>query len=536
MDTPPVQRWWLPHDPADKLGWGAVTVIAGGLLYALARFWGANPGHADRLLILIGAGYAAHNLAGSGWGRVASRPVGLLGLPLVLAALAVVPTAAYLLGRLGPRAITLWGLAGGLLFAAAGLVLTRFGVGRLRAAAFPLVFPLFALPIPSMVLDPLQNRLQEVATRLAVPTLRFIGEPAVREGTGFIIELPGGRLGVEEACSGVRSLTALTAIAAFVAFLRGFGPIRGVVLVGLTVPLVVLVNTGRVVASGLIQEHVGQKYMTGDWHEALGFACVLVGLGLILLTAEALGKAVPADPPAEPMPPPRPGVAGLLATVLAVVAAVGGLGLGAKAGLTVAATRESADLTGLSLTLGGWTGTVQPVPDVVTDKLAPDQVAYRVFTSKLGQEAHVWVMYWASGSAMKGLHQPEICWGGRGFAAVETWDEPAADGRLSVRTRFFRQPGGPERQTVAAWSQEGRRVLPEDEERDRGQVGGPLGTVGRLLTDYLTSDGDATGGRLTVVVALPGAGPQVRRDAADLTRRLADDLYRVCPWATPTGP
>ena len=116
--------------------------------------------------------------------------------------------------------------------------------GRLRAAAFPLLFPLFALPVPTAVLSPVQEKLQGVTTSLAVPVLRLLGEPAERGG--FVITLPGGRLGVEEACSGVRTLTALTAIAAFVAFLRGFGPGRGVALVLLAVPLVVAVNAGRV--------------------------------------------------------------------------------------------------------------------------------------------------------------------------------------------------------------------------------------------------------------------------------------------------
>ncbi len=537
MDTPPVRRrWWLPDHPADKLAWAAVAVAAGGLLYALGRFWGANPGHADRLLILLGAGYAAHTLAVAGWGRVASRPLGPLGLVVVAVAVAVVPSGAYLLGRAGPRALTLWWLAGGVLAAAVGLVLTRFGTGRLRAAAFPLLFALLALPIPTVVLAPLQDKLQGVTTSLAVPALRLLGEPAEREG--FVITLPNGRLGVEEACSGVRSLTALTAIAAFVAFLRGFGPGRGVALVLLAVPLVVAVNAGRVVASGLIQEHVGQEYMTGDWHEALGFAAVLAGLGLILVAAEGLGKSAVAAPPGEPLPPPRPGVAGLLAAGLLAAAAVGGVGLGAKAGLAVAATRESAALETLSPTLGDWTGADQPVPAVVTEMLSPDRTAYRVFTSKFGQEAHVWVMYWASGSAIKGLHQPEICWGGRGFVAADTWDEsitPAAGGALTARVRDFRQ--GRQRQTVAAWTQEGRRVLGEVEERERESAGGPLSVAGRRwVADYLGAADAEAGGRLTVVVALTGAGPQVRRDAADLVRRLADDLYRVCPWAVPAGP
>jgi EpsI family protein len=522
--------WWKPTYPADLAGWAAVAAGAGGLAFALARFWGANPGHADRLLVLLGAGYAAHSKALAGWGRVPSWPAAWAGLPLLLAGAVALPAGALLLGRAGPRALTLWWLAAAVLLLAAGFVLVRFGFARLRAAAFPLLFPLFALPVPDLVLSPLQTRLQEITTRLAVPALRAVGEDAVREGAGFVIALPGGRLGVEEACSGVRSLTALTAIAAFVAFLKGYGPVRGVGLVLLAVPLVVAVNALRVVASGLIQEHIGQQYVVGHWHEGLGFATVLVGLVLILLTAEGMGKAAPADPPADPVPPPRPGAAGVLAAGLLVLGAVAAVAAGGRAVAAVAATGQTAALDTLSPELGGWKAADKAIPPEVTEMLGPDRVSYRVFTSKLGQEAHVWVLYWASGSAIKGLHQPDICWGGRGFKPSDKWDEPLAlaGGPLAVHAREFRQDRV--RQTVLYWTQEGDRFLPDAEERERAIA--PLSAAGwRWVGEYLGTAEAVPGGRLTVVVALPAAGPQARRDAADLTRRLADDLYRVCPWA-----
>ncbi len=534
MDRPPA--WWKPAHRADVVGWAAVAVGAGGLAFALARFWGANPGHADRLLILLGAGYAAHSKARGGWAGVVARPAGWAGLPLVLMGSLLLPAGAFLLGRAGPRPLTLWWLAAAVLLTASGFILVRFGFARLRAAAFPLLFPLFALPVPTVVLGPLQDKLQGVTTSLAVPLLKAAGEEAEQEG--FVITLPGGRLRVEEACSGVRSLTALTAIAGFVAFLRGFGPVRGGALVLLAVPLVVAVNVLRVVASGLIQEHVGQDYMTGNWHEALGFAAVLVGLVLVLLAAEGLGKAAPADPPADPLPPPRPGWGGLVAAGLLAVGAVATAGAGVKAAAAVAATGQTAAVENLSPELGVWKGADQPVPPEVADMLGPDRVSYRVFTSKLGQEAHVWVMYWASGSAIKGFHQPDICWGGRGFVAADKWDEPlplAAGGTLAVHARDFRNDRR-HRQTVLYWTQEGNRFLPDTEERDRELASGPFSAAGRRwVAEYLGAADGAPGGRLTVVVALPAAGPQARRDAADLTRRLADDLFRVCPWAVPAG-
>ena len=133
---------------------------------------------------------------------------------------------------------------------------------------------------------PLQFWLQSATTSAATFVLPMLGVAVERNG--FVLSLPNGDLGVAEACSGVRSVTALTAIAAFVAWWRGFGFIRGAALVVLSVPVIAGVNAVRVVVSGLLQEHVGSEYVRGNWHEALGVAMVLFGLGLIVALAHLM--------------------------------------------------------------------------------------------------------------------------------------------------------------------------------------------------------------------------------------------------------
>src|SRR5262249_51270944 len=136
-------------------------------------------------------------------------------------------------------------------------------------------------------------------------------------------------------CSGVRSVTALTAIAAFVAWWRGFGFVRGVILVVLSVPVIAGVNAIRVIISGLLQEHVGQEYVRDQWHEALGVAMVLLGLALIVGLAGLLarrnltpqppspaGKGEQSAEPSSPSSLPGKGAGGLSSSVLLALAAV----------------------------------------------------------------------------------------------------------------------------------------------------------------------------------------------------------------------
>jgi EpsI family protein len=538
----------LPRATADRVAWGCVA--AGGLavVAALARYWGANPGHADRFLVLAGAAYAAYALA-PGWAAEPVRPRPLVGLPLVLAGVAAFPVGYYLFVQIGPRPLVLWWLAAAVLAAAAGLTLARLGVARLRAAAFPLLFTLFALPIPLRVLVPLQDVLQEVTTSLAGAGLSGLGYDVHREE--YVLALPGGKLRVEEACSGVRSVTALTAIAAFVAFLRGFGPARGALLVLLAIPVVAAVNVLRVILSGLIQEGIGPEYIRGDWHEGLGFAMVLLGLALILGLARLVGgrsgleervievdEKAKSDPSVTPSPPhpltPSPPRGGWLAATLLLLGAAGGVAMGLLGRATEEATVADAPLDRVGTSLGGWEGRDQPVPGVVTDLLAPDRALHRWYVNNVGREATVWAFYWGAGSAIVGYHHPDVCWRSKGYEAAEKWVElvPVPGGSVPVTAREFRQ--GHERMVVLYWTQEGRRVWTDTDERAAESDMLSSSWHGhKWVGDLLGARTEAPGPRLTVVVVVPDAGESARREAAVLTGLIAGEVYRVCPWAAP---
>jgi exosortase len=528
---PPGWRRLIPDGTADRLSWAAVAVGAGLLVAALARFWGANPGYADRLLVLLGAGYAAYTVAPA-WANLPVRPLTLLGpLILLVGAVALLP-GFYLLTRVGPRSLLLWWIAGGLIVTAGGLALARVGWPRLRVGLFALLFPLFALPIPNRVLLPLQDYLQRVTTAAAERVLGGAGYAVQRDG--IMLTLPGGTLLIEEGCSGVRSVTALTAIAAFVAFWNGFGPVRGVLLVVLSVPVVAAANVLRVVLSGFIQESFGTDYVKGEWHEALGFGTVLVGLALVLLVAKLLGPPGEAvavnEPPAEPGRRSR----GWAAAGLLTLMAAGWVGVSAAGAAMVERSAQTAPLDRLPLAVGKWTGEDQPIPTSVTDKLTPDRMVYRVYENNIGRQAHAWVMFWAAGSAIKGYHHPDVCWGTRGFEATAKWTEriPAGDGQVPAFAREFAHDG--RRQVVVYWTQEGPRVWSEEDERAAQHDVLTSSNVGHLWSlDMFGLRAGHDDPRLVVVVVIPDGGTAARRDAAELSKLLAAELYTLCPWAKP---
>lgn len=509
----------------------AIALGAVAVSFALARFWGANPDHLDRLLILIGASYAAWHLAQSP-PVLPSAPTRLGYVPLFAGA-AAFPVGWFLLAQVGPKPVVLWWLTGAWLLAVAGAGLVRCGWPRLRHFAFPLAFTLFALPVPNRVFVPLQFGLQSATTSAAAWVLPVLGTPVERNG--FVLSLPSGDLGVAEACSGVRSITALTAIAAFVAWWSAFAPLRGTVLVLLSIPIIAAVNAVRVVVSGLLQEHAGPEYVRGNSHEGLGIGMIVLGLGLIvglagLLRRKSVSDTGGAPVVLEPVPPAR----GFVATVLLACSAFATvaaqlLGMGAEREIVAAAPLEQ-----IPMKLGRWSGADIPVPPDVAEMLTPDAVLRRVYRD-FGYEIHAWAIFWSSNNMVKGYHHPDVCWPNRGFRLAHRSVESLpveGGGTLPVTAREFAR--GTERQLIVYWTQEGRRVWSEDDERRVQATGDSHDWLGDRL---FNREPPAATGRIVVLLATPvwGDGTAIRSQTLDFAAKFANEVHRACPWAAPRG-
>ena len=504
----------------------------------MIRFWALNPEYVDRFLILGVAAWMGWQ-ARSELGALTPRPAraGYVGLFLGVAAF---PVGWFLQAQVGPKPVVLWWLAVAWLSAVVGVVLVTGGWSHLRRLAFPLGFLLFALPIPNRALVPLQYALQSATTTAAEAALPLLGVSVERHG--FVLSLPNGDLGVAEACSGVRSVTALTAVAAFVAWWRGFGFVRGALLVMLSMPVIASVNAVRVIASGLLQEHAGAEFVRGVWHRALGVAMVLLGLGLIVALAHLLGGVMHSLMRAESEGPaqshsPTTAHAPLLGRVLltsGLMATIVGqfLGSGAEHELVAAAPIEQ-----IPIRLGRWKGADVPVPDEVREMLTADSIVHREYRD-FGYEVVVWVIYWSSRNMVKGYHHPDVCWHNRGFRQDSRDLVPiaAGGGSVPVTVREFSRDSASRsnRQLILYWTQEGRRVWTEQDERRVQAAGDSHDWLGERL---FHREPVAATGRLVVLIGTPlwDDGKAIRAQTLDFAARMAEEVYRTCPWAAPPG-
>src|SRR5438132_13258606 len=78
------------------------------------------------------------------------------------------------------------------------------GKAWLRHFAFPVLFVLVAVPWISPIEMPIIQGLMRIIASVATETANLLGIPAQVQGN--LIRIPGGLVGVNEACSGVRSL------------------------------------------------------------------------------------------------------------------------------------------------------------------------------------------------------------------------------------------------------------------------------------------------------------------------------------------
>ena len=116
--------------------------------------------------------------------------------------------------------------------------------------------------------------------------------------SGNVLQLPGRTLFVTEACSGLRSLTALLALGVLIAGLWLRLPVLRVLLVLLAIPIAVLLNGVRVFLTGFLVHFVdprmgdGFMHMTEGWVMFVIAFALLGGIAWLLIQAERLWKVV----------------------------------------------------------------------------------------------------------------------------------------------------------------------------------------------------------------------------------------------------
>jgi exosortase C (VPDSG-CTERM-specific) len=160
-----------------------------------------------------------------------------------------------------------------------------FFLGRdwMRAAAFPLAYLIFFVPMPNAMADALETASKYASAEVANFFFHLSGMPFLR--AGLVFQLPNITIEVAQECSGIRSswVLLMTSILAANLFLKT--PWRRIALVAFIIPLGILRNGFRILVIGLLCVNAGPQMIHSVIHRRGGplfFALSLIPLFLLL--------------------------------------------------------------------------------------------------------------------------------------------------------------------------------------------------------------------------------------------------------------
>ena len=167
-----------------------------------------------------------------------------------------------------------------------GIVLFLLGRDYFKALLFPLLFLIFMIPIPSILLQRITFPMQLFASKVAATGLYLIGIPVLREGN--IIQLANTSLEVAEACSGIRSLISLLALSVVFAYFSQKQMWKRILLVASTFPIAIIANAARVSGTGILAHYYGDNVAQGFFHGFSGWILFVVAFVCLFLFGSLL--------------------------------------------------------------------------------------------------------------------------------------------------------------------------------------------------------------------------------------------------------
>jgi exosortase A len=155
-----------------------------------------------------------------------------------------------------------------------GVILFFLGKEFFKTLLLPVIFLIFMIPLPSILIDQITFPMQLFASKVAVSLLYLAEIPVLREGN--VIRLANTALEVAEACSGIRSLVSLVALSVVFAIFTQKRIWCRVFLILSAFPIAIIANAIRVSGTGLLAYHYGEAAADGFFHGFSGWVLFLV--------------------------------------------------------------------------------------------------------------------------------------------------------------------------------------------------------------------------------------------------------------------
>ncbi len=166
-------------------------------------------------------------------------------------------------------------------FLALGAVCFFCGVRAMLYGFVPLLGCFLAVPFRESIVLYLSYPFRMVSTVLSVGFLQIFGMNIENDNTTIRIE--GLDIAITDACSGIQQFEAMILVAFWLvmAWKRPF--VWRCVHYAFLIPSIIVANAVRIVLTIVLYKTIGEVVLNNTWHEGLGYAQVVLAVGLFFL-------------------------------------------------------------------------------------------------------------------------------------------------------------------------------------------------------------------------------------------------------------
>ena len=182
-----------------------------------------------------------------------------------------------------------------------GALLLMRGTAAVRVAWFPLVYFIFMIPLPGVLVDAITGSLKGLIANIVENLLYLVGYPIAR--SGVILSIGPYQLQVADACSGLHSMFSLSALGTLFMYMMGRKrKLHMGIMLAAILPIAFAANIVRVMTLVLVTYYLGDEAGQGFLHGAAGMVLMLVALAFFFFLDSLLDKVLPMRSAARRMP------------------------------------------------------------------------------------------------------------------------------------------------------------------------------------------------------------------------------------------
>lgn len=302
-----------------------------------------------------------------------------------------------------------------------GLILAFGGFSLLKVSILPVLFLIFAIPLPYFIDAQLSWRLQIISSQLGVGFLRLLGTSVFLEGN--VIDLGSFKLQVVEACSGLRYLYPLLSIGFLMAYMYKASFWKKAIIFLSTIPITVVMNSARISMVGILVNQWGSEQAEGFVHYFEGWVIFMICLAILVaevLLFERFGQRrtfneavdLPEIKPAHVSSDNRqhsaPNYVNLMLILVSIVL-IGVLGNREE----IKPSREP--LVNFPASFGEWKSNPSNLEKDVIKALQLDDYFIADYKNAKGDMVNFYIAYYASQRKGVSPHSPQVCMPGGGW-------------------------------------------------------------------------------------------------------------------------